>query len=103
MGMPERAGRTGRVDQEPKHPTQPIVNDSQGVRRFKANKILKYLFENGNIDLNQIGRMAAKGWFSDEDQVQLAQLIGYSVSGFGELSYVSDEEFKHATKGEEDP
>jgi len=29
--------------------------------------------------------------FSQEDREQFAQLIGYSLSGFGELSYVSDE------------
>ena len=29
--------------------------------------------------------------FSIEDREQFAQLIGYSVSGFGDLSYVSDE------------
>jgi hypothetical protein len=29
--------------------------------------------------------------FSDEDRTQFVQLIGYSFSGFMELSYVSDE------------
>jgi hypothetical protein len=28
--------------------------------------------------------------FSNEDRVQFAQLIGYSLNGFGELPYVSD-------------
>jgi hypothetical protein len=34
--------------------------------------------------------------FSPEDREQFAQLIGYSLSGFGELSYVSDETYAAA-------
>ena len=29
--------------------------------------------------------------FSNEDHAEFAELIGYSVSGYGDLSYVSDE------------
>jgi len=36
--------------------------------------------------------------FNDEEREQFAQLIGYSVSGFGDLSYVSDETFETAWK-----
>jgi hypothetical protein len=31
--------------------------------------------------------------FSNGDREQFAQLIGYSVGGFGDLSYVSDEAY----------
>ncbi len=31
--------------------------------------------------------------FSDEDRCQFAQLIGYSISGYEELSYVCRHEF----------
>jgi hypothetical protein len=34
--------------------------------------------------------------FSDEDREQFAQLIGYSLSGFSELSYVTDKTYKTA-------
>jgi len=68
-----------------RHPIQPLVEEN-GVVRFKRNKIVEYLLDNGGIDLNDIAR---KG-FSREDREQFAQLIGYSLSGARELSYMSD-------------
>ena len=70
-----------------KHPIQPIITDSQGTIRFQENKIVRYLLDYGGIDLNQLARM----YFSNNDREHFAQLIGYSLSGFAELSYVSDE------------
>ena len=70
-----------------KHPMQPIYRDETGVTRFKKNHIVRYLLDHGWIDLNKIAVMS----FADEDREQFAQLIGYSVSGFGELSYASPE------------
>lgn len=74
------------------HPVQPVEDDGCDVVRFKENKIVRHLLDNGGIDLNQIARLD----FPREDHVQFAQLIGYSVSGFGELSYVSDEDYERA-------
>ena len=68
------------------YPIQPIIKDAEGVIRFKANKIVRYLLDAGGIDLNQI----ALKQFPQEDQEQFAQLIGYSLGGFSELSYVDD-------------
>lgn len=34
--------------------------------------------------------------FPQEDRVQLAQLIGYSQEGFGELSYVTNKDYARA-------
>lgn len=65
-----------------KHPMQKIVDG-----RFVKNAIVEYLLDNGGIDLNQLAVLP----FDDEDREQFAQLIGYSVSGYGSLSYVSDE------------
>ena len=65
---------------------QPIIIDEDGVRRFKANKIVAFLLDAGPFDINDL---ALKD-FSDEDRAQFAQLIGYSVGGYWELSYVSD-------------
>lgn len=76
---------------ELKHPIQPIGWDENGVIRFKRNAIVDYLLEEclmlGGTDLNQIHIDVQTGRFSVEDQIQLMQLIGYSVSGFGDLSY----------------
>lgn len=77
---------------EPKHPMQPIVWVGDTIR-FKQNNIVRYLIDHGSISLNQIAALAQDGrsGFTQEDQEQLAQLIGYSVSGFGDLSYASEE------------
>lgn len=69
------------------HPLQDIYKDQHGTIRFRENKIVKFLLDCGPYDLNQLARMP----FSDEDREQFAQLLGYSVSGFGELSYASQE------------
>jgi hypothetical protein len=69
-----------------KHPMQPIVFINS-VARFQANEIIQWLFNNGKINLNDIALMN----FSNEDRMQLDQLLGYSVSGFGDLEYADDE------------
>ena len=71
------------------HPIQPLEKDDKGTLRFKANKIVGYLLDNGGIDMNKLSVMD----FSDEDRQQFAQLIGYSLSGYGELGYVSDDAY----------
>lgn len=78
-----------------RHPMQPIQKDKHGRYRFKENKIISFL---ANGKLNDISGMD----FTDEDREQLAQLIGYSLSGFAELSYVSDETYETAAKMAED-
>ena len=78
-----------------KHPVQPLVMVNN-VIRFKRNEIVRYLLDSGGIDMNQLAMLN----FSDEDRVQFAQLIGYSLAGFGELSYVSDKDYKKAEKQE---
>ncbi|HCM9273871.1 TPA: hypothetical protein N5L20_002681 [Enterobacter kobei] len=78
-----------------KLPMQPLVIDAHGTLRFKENpivrKLLDYATEHG-YGLNEI----ALDEFEAEDQMQLAQLIGYSLSGYGTLSYVTDESYDRA-------
>ena len=62
---------------------QPIVI-VDGIARFKENAIVAFL---AHGRMNELARLP----FSREDHEQLAQLIGYSVSGFGDLSYASEE------------
>ena len=62
---------------------QPLVMDGK-VIRFKKNEIVEFLLDKGSYTLNDL----AIRRFSDEDRAQFAQLIGYSVSGWGDLSYV---------------
>jgi len=77
-----------------KQPMQPIDKDEQGTVRFKPNAIVDYLIENGNIDMNKIATLDVPR----EDREQFAQLIGYSLGGYSELSYVSDESYETAVK-----
>jgi hypothetical protein len=66
-----------------KHPIQPVYLDEHGVARFRPNKIVRFLLDAGPFDLNKLAMMD----FSNSDRTQFAQLIGYSVSGAGDLSY----------------
>lgn len=76
------------------HPIQPIEPDKNGTMRFKENAIVNYLLDNGPFDMNDLAILD----FSNDDREQFAQLIGYSVGGFGELSYVSDDTYGTACK-----
>lgn len=70
----------------PKHPMQPIILDDDGVPRFKANPIIRFLLDMGPFDLNKLNIVAGTANWTREDLSQFYQLIGYSVSGFGEIS-----------------
>ena len=75
-----------------RHPIQPLSKDEHGVVRFKPNAIVRHLLDHGGIDLNALARME----FSDEDREQFAQLIGYSLSGYGDLGYVRGDSYEAA-------
>jgi hypothetical protein len=77
-----------------KHPMQPVYEDEHGTLRFKPNAIVRFLLDDGPNNLNRLALLP----FSNEDREQLAQLIGYSVSGYSDLSYVSDESAEEAIK-----
>ena len=68
-------------------PMQPLVWDKE-VIRFRENRIVRRLLDEGGINLNDIALWED---VSREERAQFAQLIGYSVSGFGDLEYASDE------------
>lgn len=63
-----------------RHQTLPDPYGALTVR-FKENSIVRFLLDGGPFDLNMLARMP----FSVEDREQFAQLIGYSLEGFGEL------------------
>ena len=66
-----------------RHPIQPLVEDADGVLRFKKNAIVSYLIDNGRISLNDLAQLE----FSREDREQFAQLT--RASGIPR-SYVLD-------------
>ena len=69
-----------------RHPLQPLALDAHGTMRFKGNAIVRHLLDHGGVDLNKLACMD----FTQDDREQFAQLIGRSLGGFLELSYVSD-------------
>lgn len=73
-------------------PIQPLYTDEHGTTRFKANAIVRYILDNGGVNMNRLAVID----FSREDREQFAQLIGYSLSGFGSLSYATDETYETA-------
>jgi hypothetical protein len=80
-----------------KNPIQPLYTTDTGTVRFKQNKIVNDLVtfgETRGFSLNDI----ARGDYTNDDRMQLAQLIGYSLSGYGSLSYVDDESYEAAEK-----
>lgn len=87
----EVEGHGGVEPNQPPHPHQPIFVDERGVVRFKPNRIVEWMLEQGRagqrFDLHAIETRD----FPDDDRIQLAQLIGYSVDVFGGLHYVPDE------------
>jgi hypothetical protein len=80
-----------------KHPTQPLKADVDGITlRFKKNSIAKYLTSLPGGDMNTLMSMPFP--FTKADCVQFAQLIGYSLGGFGSLSYVSNAAYARAQR-----
>ncbi len=72
------------------HPTQPLELDKEGIMRFKQNSIVRFLLDSHPAqDLNSI---TAFGNFPPEDYKQLMQLIGYSISGYGDLNIATTDE-----------
>ncbi len=68
---------------------QPIIKDKHGTARFKGNAVVERLLEvsqKAGYGLNELSYVD----FPKEDQEQFAQLIGYSLGGYSDLSYVSD-------------
>ena len=69
-----------------RHPMQQLLLQSD-TPCFRENAIVIYLLDEGPFDMNHLAAQP----FSSQDREQFAQLIGYPLNGFAELSYVSAE------------
>jgi hypothetical protein len=81
----------------PKLPMQPIAVADDGVIRFVPNRIVADLLDFASprgMSLNEIARRN----YSIAEQEQFAQLIGYSIGGYSELSYVTDKSYRAAER-----
>ena len=88
--------KTTPMSNDTEYPMQPIYLDKDQRPRFEKNPIVDMLCEKHG--LNDI----AWWWFENNVEQryieQFYQLIGYSVSGYGTLSQVSDESYYRATE-----
>ena len=69
-------------------PIQPLYTDDHGTVRFRKNIIVRYLLDHGGLDLNQLERALPD---CPDDWEQFAQLIGDTLDGWAELSYVRED------------
>ncbi len=76
------------------HPIQPLYKDDYGVIRFKENAIVRFLKETSSFDLDMLHKMP----FSVEDWEQFMMLLGYTLTGFGELYFVREETYGRVEK-----
>lgn len=77
------------------HPMQPIVIATDKVARFQQNKVVRFLLDFASergCGMNTLATMD----FAREDHEQFAMLIGYSVSGAGDLSYFNKKRIREA-------
>ncbi|GEM_PF-6762813 len=76
-------------------PMQPLEFDAMGTLRFKENAIVRKMLDYSREHGYGLNEMALED-FTPDDRMQLMQLIGYSLSGYGELSFVTDESYNRA-------
>lgn len=71
-------------------PMQPIVLARDRVIRFQENRIVSELLRLAwdRLDLNAISARMQEGAYTRAEYMQLLQLTGYSVSGFGDSDLV---------------
>lgn len=78
------------------HPIQPLATDEHGVLRFRQNKIVRDMLDFATPLGFSMNTIACKD-YTDADRQQFAQLIGYSLDGYGSLSsYVDDVAYQTA-------
>ncbi len=78
-------------------PMQPVGVDPHGVHRFLENRIVRDLLERSKQRGHGLNEIAC-GNYSDAEHRQLAQLIGYSVGGYLDLSYVNNASAEEALR-----
>jgi hypothetical protein len=96
-------------------PMQPVIKGDRGEIRFRENAVIRYIvdhagdvvhpgapatdpatgkpYHQGKLDLGKLLSLD----FPQEDVEQFAQLMGYSIAGYHELSYVSNESCAQAS------
>jgi len=71
-----------------------VILDDRGTARFKANAVVEWLFNTQRISLNDIAMY--RDQFPAEDVEEFWQMLGYSVIGYGDLSFAQPETVEQA-------
>lgn len=81
---------------------QPIHTDERGKIAFVENKLVRHLLNFATprgCGMNELYHVEC----SPEDREQFAQLIGYTIEGYGELSYVRNDSYAAASQRADNP
>jgi hypothetical protein len=81
---------------------QPVVIAEDGYVRFQGNKLVRHLLDWASERGCSLNDLSLLDGIPRSDWEQFAQLIGYSVSGFGSLSYVRGSTYDKALKKQGD-
>lgn len=69
------------------------IYDEHGTQRFREDRFLGLLINNGLLDLNKVEVAYHEGKMGDQRcYAEFKMALGYSVSGFSELSAFEDME-----------
>lgn len=79
---------------------QPLYKDKRGVIRFRGNRLVEALLDWGQSRGMGLNELTAIGIGKREDWQQPAQLIGYSLDGYFDLSYVTGKGRERAERAE---
>ena len=71
------------------------IIDSEGVQRFPTNKLFRHLVDEGMVNLNSLAVAYTRGLFSQEEFMMFCMGLGYSVSGFSDLSFFEELEIEN--------
>ncbi len=92
-GMVENMDAPAMAPPGDRVPVQPVVRGHDGVIRFRSNAIVRWLIDSQRVSLNEIATLPN---VPREDMAQFWQMLGYSVSGYGDLSFALDVEEANA-------
>ena len=70
----------------------PAYIDSHGTERFVPNEVVSEGFDAGLINLNEIAFMCCTANVPLKDQIVFWAMLGYSVSGMCNLSFMENVE-----------
>ena len=79
-----------------------IVKDEDGNLRYKANRVVVFLYRTKGVDLNVVWQAYTNGAFSLEEMMEFYRLIGYSLEGFEEIWHQKDPKTRTPDPYEED-